>query len=121
GTSMATPHTTGSGALMMGLHTDWSPQEAKSALMMTALEAGLTKADGSTPSDFFDRGSGRLQDFPASKAGLVLNETGLNFTAGHRCCAVVAEHHHPAAEDDEDGNPDRYQHGRPDVECHQHQ
>jgi len=83
GTSMATPHTTGSGALMMGLHTDWSPQEAKSALMMTAKEAGLTKADGTTPSDFFDRGSGRLQDFPASKAGLVLNETGLNFAAAN--------------------------------------
>jgi len=83
GTSMATPHTTGSGVLMMGLHTDWSPQEAKSALMMTALEAGLTKADATTPSDYFDRGSGRLQDFPASKAGLVLNETGLNFAAAN--------------------------------------
>jgi hypothetical protein len=83
GTSMATPHTTGSGALMLGLHPDWTPQEAKSALMMTALEAGLTKADATTPSDFFDRGSGRLQDWPASKAGLVLNETGANFTAAN--------------------------------------
>jgi hypothetical protein len=83
GTSMATPHTTGSGALLMGLHPGWSPEEARSALMMTALETGLTKADGTTPSDFFDRGSGRLQDFPASKAGLVLNETGLNFTAAN--------------------------------------
>jgi Subtilase family/PA domain len=79
GTSMATPHTTGSGALMLGLHPDWTPAEAKSALMMTAKEAGLTKANGITPSDFFDRGSGRLQDFPASHVGLVLNETGLNY------------------------------------------
>lgn len=79
GTSMATPHTTGSGILLMGLHPDWSPEEAKSALMMTAKEAGLTKANGTTPADFFDRGSGRLQDFVASKAGLVMNETGLNF------------------------------------------
>ena len=79
GTSMATPHTTGSGALMLGLHPDWSPEEARSALMMTAKEAGLTKADGTTPSDYFDRGSGRLQDYPASNAGLVLDETGLNF------------------------------------------
>ena len=53
--------------------------EAKSALMMTAKEAGLTKANGTTPSDYFDRGSGRLQDFIASKSGLTLNETGLNF------------------------------------------
>ena len=79
GTSMATPHTTGSGALLMGLHPDWTPSEAKSALMMTAKEAGLTKADGTTASDYFDRGSGRLQDFVASKAGLVMDESGLNY------------------------------------------
>lgn len=79
GTSMATPHTTGSGALMIQAHPDWTPAETKSALMMTAKEAGLTKADGSTPSDYFDRGSGRLQDFVAIKAGLVMNETGLNY------------------------------------------
>ena len=79
GTSMATPHTTGSGALLLGLHPGWTPAEAKSALMMTGKEAGLTKPDGTTPSDYFDRGSGRLQDFIASQAGLVLNETGLNF------------------------------------------
>lgn len=83
GTSMATPHTTGSGALLLGLHPDWTPAEAKSALMMTAKEAGLTKADGSTASDYFDRGSGRLQDFPASQAGLVLAETGANFSAAN--------------------------------------
>jgi hypothetical protein len=79
GTSMATPHTTGSAALLMGLHPDWTPMEVKSALMMTAKEAGLTKADHATPSDFYDRGSGRIQDDVAAKAGLVLNETGLNF------------------------------------------
>lgn len=79
GTSMATPHTTGSGALLMGLHPDWTPMETKSALMMTGKEAGLTKANATTPSDFFDRGSGRLQDYIASQAGLVLNESGLNF------------------------------------------
>ncbi len=79
GTSMATPHTTGSAALLLGLHPDWTPLEVKSALMMTAKEAGLTKADHSTPSDFYDRGAGRIQDDVAAKAGLVLNETGLNF------------------------------------------
>lgn len=79
GTSMAAPHTTGSGVLLLGIHPGWSPLEVKSALMTTALEVGLTKANGSTPSDFFDRGSGRLQDFIANQAGLVLDETGLNF------------------------------------------
>ncbi len=76
GTSMATAHLTGSGALLAGLHPDWSPLEIKSALMMTAKEVGLTKADGSTPSDYFDRGAGRVQEFLAGKAGLVLDETG---------------------------------------------
>jgi hypothetical protein len=81
GTSMATPHTTGSGALLAGLHPDWTPAEIKSALMMTALEDGLAKPDGTTPSDAFDRGSGRLQDFQANSAGLVLDETADNFAA----------------------------------------
>jgi len=76
GTSMATAHTTGSGALLAGLHPDWTPLEIKSALMMTAKESGLTKADGATPSDYFDRGAGRVQEFLAGKAGLVLDETG---------------------------------------------
>ena len=76
GTSMATAHLTGSGALLAGLHPDWTPLEIKSALMMTAKETGLTKADGVTPSDYFDRGSGRVQEYLAGKAGLVLDETG---------------------------------------------
>jgi hypothetical protein len=76
GTSMATAHTSGSGALLLGLHPDWTALEAKSALMMTAKEPGLTRADGVTPSDFFDRGSGRVDEFLASRAGLVMDETG---------------------------------------------
>jgi hypothetical protein len=80
GTSMATPHTTGSGVLLMQAHPGWTPAEVKSALMMTAKEAGLTKPNGTTPSDAFDRGAGRLQDYLASKAGLVMNETGLNYS-----------------------------------------
>lgn len=79
GTSMATPHTSGSGGLLLGRRPTWTAQEVRSALMMTAQEAGLTKPNGVTPSDFFDRGSGRLQDYLASNAGLVLNETGANF------------------------------------------
>ena len=76
GTSTSTAHMTGSGALLLGLHPDWTALEVKSALMMTAKESALTKADGVTPSDYFDRGSGRVQEFVASRAGLVMNETG---------------------------------------------
>lgn len=81
GTSMATPHTTGTGALLMQIHPDWTPMEIKSALMMTAKEAGLTKPNGLSPSDFYDRGAGRIQADVASRAGLVLNETQANFQA----------------------------------------
>ncbi len=83
GTSMATPHTTGSGALLMGINPGWSPAEVKSALMMTGKEVGLTKADGVTPSDYFDRGSGRLQDYIANQAGLVLDESGLDYLSAN--------------------------------------
>lgn len=79
GTSMAAPHTTGAGALLAERHPDWTPMEIKSALMMTAKEAGLTKPDGTTASDFFDRGSGRIQVDIADKAGLVMDESGTNF------------------------------------------
>lgn len=81
GTSMATPHTTGTAALLVQMHPDWTPMEIKSALMMTAKEAGLTKPDGVTPSNFYDRGAGRIEAELASRAGLVLNETQANFLA----------------------------------------
>ncbi len=81
GTSMATPHTTGTGALLVQIHPEWTPMEIKSALMMTAKEAGLTKADGITPSTFYDRGAGRIQADVASRAGLVLDEVQTNFLA----------------------------------------
>jgi hypothetical protein len=80
GTSMATAHVTGAGALLLGLHPDWTPLEARSALMLTAKEAGLTKADGVTASDYFDRGSGRLQEFVAANAGLVMDDSAANMT-----------------------------------------
>ena len=81
GTSMATPHTTGTAALLVQMHPDWTPMEIKSALMLTAKETGLTKADGITPSTFYDRGAGRIQADVASRAGLVLDETQASFQA----------------------------------------
>lgn len=83
GTSMATPHTTGAGGLLLAVHLDWTPMQVKSALMMTAREAGLTQADGRSPSDFFDRGSGAIQVDLASKAGLILDESLTNFQSAN--------------------------------------
>ncbi len=81
GTSMAAAHVTGSAALVLGMHPQWTPQEVRSALMMSAREAGLTKSNGVTPSDYFDRGAGRIQDFDAASVGLVLDETTQDFSA----------------------------------------
>jgi len=83
GTSMATPHITGTGALVLGLHPDWTPMEVKSAIMMTSTAAGVTKADGATPANFYDVGSGRVDAFQATKAGLVLDETADNMLAAY--------------------------------------
>jgi len=80
GTSMASPHTAGSAALLMALHPTWTPPEIKSALMTTA-DTTVLKENGATPADPFDRGGGRVQLGPASQAGLVLNETEANFLA----------------------------------------
>lgn len=79
GTSMASPHTAGAGALMMSLHPDWTPAEIQSALMTTAWTDTLLKEDGVTPADPFDIGSGRLALESAARAGLVLNETTTNY------------------------------------------
>jgi len=79
GTSMSSPHHAGAGALMTALHPDWSPQEIKSALMMTSTTENTVKEDGVTPTDHFDLGAGRLDLGAAKEAGLVLDETPVNF------------------------------------------
>jgi hypothetical protein len=82
GTSMATPHITGTGALVLGMHPDWTPMEVKSAIMMTA-QGAVTKPDGQTAADLYDVGSGRVQAFEAARAGLVLDETTDNMLAAY--------------------------------------
>lgn len=79
GTSMSSPHNAGSAALLKELNPTWSPAEIKSALMLTAVTAGITKEDGVTPADPFDRGAGRIQVDVASSTGLVMHETAFKF------------------------------------------
>ncbi len=80
GTSMASPHVAGAGALMTALFPTWTPAEIQSALMMTS-EPALVKEDGTTPADAFDIGAGRLDLTNAAKVGLVLDETPANYLA----------------------------------------
>jgi len=82
GTSMASPHIAGAAALLVQAHPDWTAAEIKSALMMTATTNGLTKADGKTPVDVYDAGSGRVQVDKAAAAGLVLDEVADNYFTG---------------------------------------
>ncbi len=49
--------------------------------MLTAKFNGVFKEDGVTPSDPFDRGSGRIRVDDADNPGLSISDTGANFVA----------------------------------------
>lgn len=83
GTSMASPHNAGAGALMSAVQPKWTPYEIRSALMMTAERYSPVKENGSTPTDPFDVGAGRIDLSRAQEAGLVLDETPENFLAAN--------------------------------------
>ena len=80
GTSMSSPHAAGAGALIKSVHPSWSPDNIRSALMMTA-ERTMTTSNGGGIADIFDMGSGRIQVDLAVKTGLVMEETNANYLA----------------------------------------
>jgi subtilisin family serine protease len=65
GTSMASPHIAGIGALVMALHPDWSPSMIKSALMTSAVD---TANEAGNP---FAQGAGFVHPNGAANPGLV--------------------------------------------------
>lgn len=79
GTSMSSPHTAGSLALIRALHPDWTPAEAQSAIMSTGV-TNMLKEDGSTPADPFDFGGGRVDLTVAARAGLLFDEQEPDYT-----------------------------------------
>jgi len=83
GTSMSSPHNAGAGALLAARHPEWTPQNIKSALMLTASNRNTFKEDGVTPTDPFDLGAGRIDLAKADRAGLVMDETIENFVAAN--------------------------------------
>ena len=80
GTSMSSPHLAGAGALLRAVHSDWTPAEVKSALMLTAFTDGHEE-DRTTPWTPDDVGSGRADLTKAALVGFVMNETFDNFLA----------------------------------------
>lgn len=82
GTSMSSPHITGSAALLRAVQPDWTPTEVRSAINMTSKIDDLINADGSA-TDPFDLGSGRVDLTKAALSGLVLDETTANFIAAN--------------------------------------
>jgi len=80
GTSMASPHVAGAGALLTQQHPDWTPAQIQSALMTTATTA-VRDSDEVSPADPFDMGSGRVQIDVANDAGLLLDESTVNYLA----------------------------------------
>lgn len=69
GTSMASPHIAGLGALLKAAHPTWLPSEIKSALMTT------TRDTVSSAGDPFAQGAGFVNPTPAADPGLVYPTT----------------------------------------------
>lgn len=67
GTSMATPHTAGSAALLRQLHGTWSPAQIKSALVNTAKRPVWDHVNGTAETGVLVRGGGRI-DLAAASA-----------------------------------------------------
>ncbi|TWX73021.1 S8 family peptidase [Colwellia sp. C1TZA3] len=82
GTSMSAPHVAGAGAVLKSAHPTWTPDNIRSALMLTAI-TDVRKEDGTTAADFFDMGAGSIRVNLAHLTGLVMNESAANYTAAN--------------------------------------
>lgn len=69
GTSMASPHVAGVGALILAKNPKWSPATVKSAMMTTA--DPVKNADGGVDGDVFATGAGQVDPTSVLSPGLV--------------------------------------------------
>lgn len=80
GTSMSSPHAAGVSALVKAAHPTWTPEEIKSALMTSSVQA-VVKEDGVTSADPFDMGAGSIRADRAVNPTLVFDEQYADFVA----------------------------------------
>jgi subtilisin family serine protease len=78
GTSMASPHITGSAALLRQVHPSWSNADIKSALMSTSKYVGIWNHDG-THAQPLDMGAGRVDLTNAADPGVILDPPSLSY------------------------------------------
>ena len=86
GTSMSSPHVTGSAAVLRGLHPSWTPAQVKSALANTADLVVKNAFDASTTVGPMQQGAGREDLTEAANTGTTFWPTSASFgkTSGSR-------------------------------------
>src|SRR5438128_2154920 len=79
GTSMATPHTAGSAALLLAAHPDSSPAQVKSALMNSADRPVKSPSNGAALASPLSRGGGRINVCAATNTPAPLSPASVSF------------------------------------------
>ena len=80
GTSMSSPHSAGTAALIKASHPDWTPGQIKSALMTSSVQS-VIDTDRVSAADPFDRGAGSIRANRAVKAPLTFDVTAAQYSA----------------------------------------
>ena len=78
GTSMSAPHVTGTAALLLELHPNWTPAQVKSALMSTASQS-ILDLDEVTTADVMTQGAGRIDLSKVGDPGLTFDVPSYSF------------------------------------------
>ncbi len=81
GTSMASPHVAGAGALLTQARPDWTPAQIQSALMTTARPTVLNH--DLQPASPYAQGSGHVDVGAAALAGLLFDESFADYVAAN--------------------------------------